>query len=381
MAMIVNVKINTCFTADHLESHKLVVSKDPETCREMHLYGAEMPPGITYLDTILINFDDIDWDYEGEYGVQLPRISGNPKKGRIKNDIEEGFNLATPPPAVIKMKKKTKNGKWYIPVNGRTRKPILKEDFSFTNCIFDVYSLTEEHFKARYRIAGFSFNKPDNPSQAVTQNELISGARDGILLGEEGLVPKKDKAGHIDEQDFLKKIRSWFDKVLGSPSAGGRYKATTRDKWAGLVLGNWQDENPTSTASVRSWLDKDSRSKWRMERGYCDTKNVKYIDAGHDLWTNALRDAQKAWLDSSGIKGTKEIRVVVNMKLMNSIDLPLTYENRYKKFQVQWDKQIQFHLEAFGNGKKSLTSRVKLYAAYPALQELHGDMSKWIYYT
>jgi hypothetical protein len=188
--------------------------------------------------------------------------------------------------------------------------------------------------------------------------------RDGILLGEEGLVPKKNKAGDIDQKDFLKKIRSWFDKVLGSPSAGGTYKATTRDKWAGLVLGNWQDENPTSTASVRSWLDKDSRSKWRMDFRLANSNNVKYIDAGHDLWTNALRDAQKAWLDSGGIKGTKEIRVVVNMKLMNSIDLPLTYENRYKKFQVQWDKQIQFHLEAFGNGKKSLTSRVKLYATY-----------------
>ena len=66
---------------------------------------------------------------------------------------------------------------------------------------------------------------------------------------------------------------------------------------------------------------------------------------------------------------------------MDSINLPLTYKKRFEKFQVQWNKQIQFHLEAFGNGKKSLTSRVKLYAAYPALQELHGDMSKWIYYT
>ena len=381
MAMIVDVKINTCFTADHVESHLKVVSKDFETCREMHLYGAEMPLGLKFLYTRIVDFDEIDWDFEGEYGVQLPRISGNPKQGRIKNDIEEGFSLATPPPAIIKLNKPTKNGKWYIPLNGRTRKPILKEDFSFTNCIFDVYSLTEEHFKARYRVAGLLLNKPDNPSQPVTKNELISGVRDGILLGEEGLVPKKNKAGDIDQKDFLKKIRSWFDKVLGSPIAGGRYKATTRDKWAGLVLGNWQDENPSSTPSVRSWLDKESKLKWRKRNGYRNTKNVKYIDAGHDLWTNALRDAQKVWLDSGGTEGTKEIRVVVNMKLMDSINLPLTYENRYKKFQVEWDKQIQFHLEAFGNGKKSLTSRVKLYAAYPALQELHGDMSKWIYYT
>ena len=100
-----------------------------------------------------------------------------------------------------------------------------------------------------------------------------------------------------------------------------------------------------------------------------------------ELWTNALRDAHNGWLDAGGLEAPKEIRVVVNMKLMDSINLPLTYKNRFEKFQVQWNKQIQFHLEAFGNGKKSLTSRVKLYAAYPALQELHGDMSKWIYYT
>jgi len=381
MSMIVDVNRNTCFTEDHLASHKKVVSKDPKTCREIHLYGAEMPLGLKFLYTRLVDFDEIDWDFEGEYGVQLPRISGNPKQGRIKNDIEEGFNLATPPPAIIKLNKPTQNGKWYIPLNGRTRKSILKGNFSFTNCIFDVYSLTEENFKARLRVAGLLHNKPDNPSQPVTKNELISGVRDGILLGEEGLVPEKNKAGDINQEDFLNKIRSWFDKVLGTPSAGGRYKATTRDKWAGIVLGNWQDENPAHTATVRSWLDKDSRLKWRERNGYLDTIDIKYIDTSHDSWSHAIRDALTAWENSKGIEGTLEIRVVANMKLMDSIDLPGTYEKRFNKFEKHWNKQIDQTMSAFGkNCQRSSFSRIKLYAAYPALQELHGEMSEWVYY-
>ena len=380
--MIVDVTRNTCFTADHLASHKIVVSKDPETCREMHLYGAEMPLGLKFLYTRLVDFDEIDWDFEGEFGVQLPRIGGNPKRNKIKWDIQEGFNLATPPPAIIKLNKPTKNGKWYIPLNGRTRKSILKGDFGFTNCIFDLYSMTEEHFRARYRVAGFKFNKPDNPSQPVTKNELLTGVREAILLEEEGLVPEKNKAGHIDELDFLNKIRSWFDKVLGTPSAGGRYKATTRDKWAGLVLGNWQDENPSSTPSVRSWLDKESKLKWRKRNGYRNTKNIKYIDAGYDLWANAIRDALNEY-EKSATAGhnTKEIRIVVNMRVMDSIDLAKTYEKRFNSFKENWNWQIDLTMKAFGkNCQRSSLSRIKLYAAYPALKTLHGDMSEWVYY-
>jgi|AP95_1055475.scaffolds.fasta_scaffold33743_2 hypothetical protein len=381
MAMIVDVNRNTCFTADHLVSHKIVVSKDSETCREMHLYGAEMPLGLKYLDTVIVDFDDIDWDFEGEYGVQLPRISGNPKTNKIRCDIEEGFNLATPPPAIIKLNKPTKNGKWYIPLNGRTRKSILKGDFSFTNCIFDVYSLTEENFKARLRVAGFSFNKPSNPSQAVTKNELLTGVREAILLGEEGLVPEKNKAGDIDQEDLLNKIRNWFDKVLGSPSAGGRYQSKTRDKWAGYVLGNWQDENPAHTATVRSWLDKESRGKWKKTNGYRDTVDIKYIDAGYDLWTNAIRDALNEYEKSGGVRGTKEIRIVVNMRVMDSIDLAKTFEKRFNSFEKNWNWQINLTLKAFGkNCQRSSLSRIKLYAAYPALKALHGDMSEWVYY-
>ena len=381
MAMIVDVTRNTCFTADHLASHLKVVSKDFETCREMHLYGAEMPLGLKFLYPRIVDFDEIDWDFEGEFGVQLPRIGGNPKRNKIKWDIEEGFNLATPPPAIIKLNKPTKNGKWYIPMNGRTRKSILKGDFGFTNCIFDLYSMTEEHFKARYRVAGFSFNKPSNPSQAVTKNELLTGVREAILLGEEGLVPVKNKAGDIDQEDFLNKIRSWFDNVLGSPTAGGRYQSKTRDKWAGYVLGNWQDENPSSTPSVRSWLDKESRGKWKKANGYHDTVDIKYIDAGYDLWTNAIRDALNEYEKSGGVRGTKEIRIVVNMRVMDSIDLAKTFEKRFNSFEKNWNWQINLTLKAFGkNCQRSSLSRIKLYAAYPALKTLHGDMSEWVYY-
>ncbi len=382
MAMIVDVKINTCFTADHVESHLRVVSKDFETCREMHLYGAEIPLGLKYLDTVIVDFDDIDWDFEGEFGVQLPRIGGNPRRSNIKWDIEEGFSLATPPPAIIKLNKPTKNGKWYIPLNGRTRKSILKGDFGFTNCIFDLYSMTEEHFRARYRLAGFKFNKPGNAAQAVTKNELLAGVREAIHFGEEGLVPVKNKAGDIDQKDLLNKIRSWFDNALGSPTAGGRYQSKTRDKWAGYVLGNWQDENPSHTASVRSWLDKDSRLKWKKANGYHDTVDIKYIDAGYDLWANAIRDALNEY-EKSATAGhnTKEIRIVVNMRVMDSIDLAKTYKKRFNSFKENWNWQINLTLKAFGkNCQRSPLSRIKLYAAYPALQELHGDMSEWVYY-
>ena len=93
MSMIVDVNYNACFTEDHRASHKTVVSKHPETCRERHLYGSELPLGLKFLYTRIIDFDEIDWDFEGEFGVQLPRIGGNPKRNKIKWDIEEGFSL------------------------------------------------------------------------------------------------------------------------------------------------------------------------------------------------------------------------------------------------------------------------------------------------
>ena len=71
MAMIVDVTRNTCFTADHLASHKIVVSKDPETCREMHLYGAEMPLGLKFLYPRIVDFDEIDWDFSAGAKVAI----------------------------------------------------------------------------------------------------------------------------------------------------------------------------------------------------------------------------------------------------------------------------------------------------------------------
>jgi hypothetical protein len=338
----VDVSSQFKFTEENLKTNvKLVVEEAfPQ------LYGEDLPESFEYAGRHLVDIDDIEWESKYENTQTARSGGGNPKYKEIKQDIREyGFKLKHPPIALRRLK----NGA-LVPLNGRTRKQILKE-FGFKNLIVDIYEKKE----------GYSWSEFDDHS---SQFGCIANA-------------EHDPAGDLMLEDVYRECsiaidKGWINKDLSEISkrvnklcGKGKFTQAKRDEITFRVFNHYRSSDDMI---VLNWKSKTVIDTWMKDKKYIDTDKVMYYVVSHSTPSKGITGAAKIAFENPG----KEIRVVVHTSVMTAFDLERCYITRVKEFVIEWENILQKISSGFFNGKVRTNSPIKLYGALPAISTLHS---------
>lgn len=339
--IVVDVASQFKFTEDNLKTtQKLVVEEAfPQ------FYGEELPESFHYGDRHLVDIDAIEWESKYENTQTARSGGGNPQFKEIRQDIREyGFKLKHPPIALRRLKSGA-----LVPLNGRTRKQILKE-FGFKNLIVDIYEKEE----------GYSWVDFDNDA---SQFGLIANA-------------EHDPAGNLTLEDVYRECniaidKGWISKDIAEISkrvdkvcGKGKFTKTKRDEITLRVYNHHRSDNDIE---VLNWSSSTVIATWLKDKKYLDNNKVIYYVVSHSTPSKGITGAAKMAFDNPG----KEIRVVVHTSTLTAFDLELCYINRVKEFVTEWENILQKISSGFFNGKVRTNSPIKLYGAMPAVSCLH----------
>ena len=340
--IIVDVRSQFKFTEENLLTTFNLVMEEAFP----QFYGEELPDSFKYAGRHLVDIDAIAW--ESKYGdTQTARAGGgNPKYKEVKQDIREyGFKLKHPPIALRRLRDGT-----LVPLNGRTRKQILKE-LGFKNLIVDIYEKKE----------GYSWDEFDNEA---SQFALIANA-------------EHDPAGNVTLEDVYRECniaikKKWISKDLAEISkrvarmcGKGKFTEAKRDEITFRIYNHNRDPEEME---VLKWNSQSAINTWLNSHKYIDNDKVIYYPVSHSTPSKGITGAAKMAFDNPG----KEIRVVVHTSILTAFDLERCYVKRVKEFVIEWENILQKISSGFFNGKVRTNSPIKLYGAMPAVSTLHS---------
>jgi len=342
LKIVVNINNQKKFTIDDLNATKILVVEEsyPE------LYGEGLQKSFKYAGRHIVDIDDIDWESNYENTQTARSGGGNPRYKEIKQDITDyGFKLKHVPIALRRLKDGT-----LVPINGRTRKQILKE-LGFKNVIVDIYekrdSYTWNQFDDQASKFGLIANCTRDPAGDLMLEDVY---RECMIAIDKGWIEKDITA-----------IMDRVNEVCGN----GKFTQTKRDELTFRIFNHHRD---SEGMQVLSWRSQTSIQFWLNTRKYIDNDKVIYYVVSHSTPSKGITGAAKMAFDNPG----KEIRVVVHTSVLSAFDLERSYINRIKKFVSEWENILQKISSGYFNGKVRTNSPIKLYGALPGVSTLHS---------
>lgn len=340
--IVVDVASQFKFTEDNLETtQKLVVEEAfPQ------FYGDELPESFQYAGRHLVDIDDIEWESNYENTQTARSGGGNPKYKEIRQDIREyGFKLKHPPIALRRLKTGA-----LVPLNGRTRKQILKE-LGAKNLIVDIYEKKEGHSWVNFDDEASQFGLIANAEHDPAGNTILEDVyRECNLAINKGWINKD-----------LTEISKRVNKVCGK----GKFTKAKRDE---ITFRIYNHHRSDKDIEVLNWSSSTVIATWLKGRKYINNDKVVYYVVSHSTPSKGITGAAKMAFDNPG----KEIRVVVHTSTLTAFDLERCYINRVKEFVIEWENILQKISSGFFSGKVRTNSPIKLYGAMPAISSIHS---------
>jgi hypothetical protein len=189
LKIVVDINSQKKFTIDNLSATNVLIveASYPE------LYGENLQKSFKYTGRYIVDIDDINWESTYENTQRARAGGGNPKYKEIKQDITNyGFKLKHPPIALRRLKDGT-----LVPLNGRTRKQILKE-LGFKNVIVDIYEKQESYSWNQFEDQSSKFGLIANSSHDPAGDLMLEDVyRECTIAIDKGWI-QKDIAAIMD---------------------------------------------------------------------------------------------------------------------------------------------------------------------------------------
>ena len=342
LKIVVDINSQKKFTIDNLSATNVLIveASYPE------LYGENLQKSFKYTGRYIVDIDDINWESVYENTQRARAGGGNPKYKEIKQDITNyGFKLKHPPIALRRLKDGT-----LVPLNGRTRKQILKE-LGFKNVIVDIYEKQESYswnqFEDQSSKFGLIANSGHDPAGDIMLEDVY---RECMIAIDKGWIEKD--------------INSIMDRV-NEVCGNGKFTKAKRDELTFRIFNHYRD---SEEMEVLSWKSQSAIQVWLNTRKYIDNDKVIYYPVSHSTPSKGITGAAKMAFDNPG----KEIRVVVHTSVLSAFDIERSYVNRVKDFVIEWENILQKISSGYFDGKVRTNSPIKLYGALPAVSTLHS---------
>ena len=342
LKIVVDINSQKKFTIDNLSATNVLIveASYPE------LYGENLQKSFKYTGRYIVDIDDINWESVYENTQRARAGGGNPKYKEIKQDITNyGFKLKHPPIALRRLKDGT-----LVPLNGRTRKQILKE-LGFKNVIVDIYEKQESYSWNQFEDQSSKFGLIANSSHDPAGDLMLEDVYRECMIA-------------IDKGWIEKDINSIMDRV-NEVCGNGKFTKAKRDELTFRIFNHYRD---SEEMEVLSWKSQSSIQVWLNTRKYIDNDKVIYYPVSHSTPSKGITGAAKMAFDNPG----KEIRVVVHTSVLSAFDIERSYVNRVKDFVIEWENILQKISSGYFDGKVRTNSPIKLYGALPAVSTLHS---------
>jgi hypothetical protein len=342
LKIVVDINSQKKFTIDNLSATNVLIveASYPE------LYGENLQKSFKYTGRYIVDIDDINWESTYENTQRARAGGGNPKYKEIKQDITNyGFKLKHPPIALRRLKDGT-----LVPLNGRTRKQILKE-LGFKNVIVDIYEKQESYSWNQFEDQSSKFGLIANSSHDPAGDIMLEDVYRECMIA-------------IDKGWIEKDINSIMDRV-NEVCGNGKFTKAKRDELTFRIFNHYRDNEEME---VLSWKSQSSIQIWLNTRKYIDNDKVIYYPVSHSTPSKGITGAAKMAFDNPG----KEIRVVVHTSVLSAFDIERSYIDRVKDFVIEWENILQKISSGYFNGKVRTNSPIKLYGALPAVSTLHS---------
>jgi hypothetical protein len=342
LKIVVDINSQKKFTIDNLSATNVLIveASYPE------LYGENLQKSFKYTGRYIVDIDDINWESTYENTQRARAGGGNPKYKEIKQDITNyGFKLKHPPIALRRLKDGT-----LVPLNGRTRKQILKE-LGFKNVIVDIYEKQESYSWNQFEDQSSKFGLIANSSHDPAGDIMLEDVYRECMIA-------------IDKGWIEKDINSIMDRV-NEVCGNGKFTKAKRDELTFRIFNHYRDNEEME---VLSWKSQSSIQIWLNTRKYIDNDKVIYYPVSHSTPSKGITGAAKMAFDNPG----KEIRVIVHTSVLSAFDIERSYIDRVKDFVIEWENILQKISSGYFNGKVRTNSPIKLYGALPAVSTLHS---------
>lgn len=320
------------FNQSHLQTHLTLINR----AAYPKYYGSKTLPEVKYLDTIIVNIDDVDDN--NAYFDQPARVSINPEYASIRDDIMiNGFSLAELPIMVMK----TPDGKWVI-LEGRTRYHILRS-LGVKSIIVDEFRYMSPTAALRFAVSANAQKKPFGAASFEDIKKAI------LTFVNYGAIDKtlNTEQFHLAVLDEINQITNKLNPTQVNQIV----------HYAKSIVDGQQ--------SVRSFPNGAGTKEWLIENGYKDTREVMYLAVGtytEKLHKIMLRNKAKTADDV-------EIRIVVHCGVPCSKNPEQDWmkcKNFAKTFQ-EYEEAIS--ALRFG-GAPIQDSRIKIYGCIPQIKSL-----------
>jgi len=342
LKIVVDINSQKKFTIDNLSATNVLIveASYPE------LYGEDLQKSFKYTGRYIVDIDAINWESNYENTQTARAGGGNPKYKEIKQDITNyGFKLKHAPIALRRLKDGT-----LVPLNGRTRKQILKE-LGFKNVIVDIYEKQDSYswnqFDDQASKFGLIANSGHDPAGDIMLEDVY---RECMIAIDKGWIEKD--------------INSIMDRV-NEVCGNGKFTKAKRDELTFRIFNHYRD---SEEMEVLSWKSQSAIQVWLNTRKYIDNDKVIYYPVSHSTPSKGITGAAKMAFDNPG----KEIRVVVHTSVLSAFDIERSYVSRVKDFVIEWENILQKISSGYFDGKVRTNSPIKLYGALPAVSTLHS---------
>jgi hypothetical protein len=313
---------------------------------------SDLPQGMKFKGRVLGKIEDIvlDIDTSGDkkslYYNFFMKQSGAIRMYSVGENADEvreslndnGFEFNHVPIAVALIK-----GQLMI-LDGRTRLWALKKA-GFENVIYDLYEIDEwmTYFKV-----GLKRNPKNRPSSPMTKADVINNCNNAI---ENGWLKREwedimEYVLDVTEQSFKPEV---VRKIVHNVMYGIGY-----------------------TAQVVSFT-KESATAWLKRNGYIDNQNnngIYYEVFASSAYSKAVAGAAKRMfeLEDEG-KLVKELRIIIHTGTLEGSNPIISWEDALDSFRKGWSDDLS-NIQSYFFGSASFDSRIKLYGAVPAVQQL-----------
>jgi intracellular sulfur oxidation DsrE/DsrF family protein len=345
----IQIKKNFVFTQTHLEIARTHLNS--RMLAFPHLFNDTVFTSLSYEKMELIDESLIISDEDGSGTSQPIRHSAsNPAYKDLKSDIVEcGFRLHEKP---IFVKRVGLGGKFVI-IDGRTKHKILKE-YGVKNRICVIINIDDEELHPYGNRLNSGEDSP--PAGLIHENDIIS------------MVEKKVLRNEIDVD--IVKIQELIDQACGS----GKFSYYKRTTLAARIFNKINSMLTTGLEPV-AWSNGKEVESWLTKHNYVETPTVVYLPYSSEAPAKCIAAAAKL----AQTKPDKEIRVVVYITAIKSIDIAECYINNVTKFKEEWYEGLECIGNHFFNTVDMKKSKIKLYGYVPSnIKDICEDMTKLI---
>ena len=349
------------FTKAHLELHKTI--HNPNTKPEY--YNDLMPFGLEYVDTILMESDDIQNILDNPDNVLLQqeyRKGTNTEYNRIKNSMLNGFDVRQKPLQIVI----NEDGTPSILFNGNTTNNILFKYTNVQNRIVAIYRKNTYFSKGNLLLIGGNQNALESPSGSTSFDDVVQ-IIDGYIQTKELTLVKNPTSS--DTEVFVSKV----ERLIQFASNGTiEVKTNVVRRFI-----NEKIEEITGVHKIMSVKTPNDVLNHLSRMGYKDTPNHHHhassaiVEKVYNSWKNKHKSLKTAF--QSGVTTVSPDNVTVDTVIhMGSPDPANPVGDFFKKYHSFYTEFLEqdawFKENYFTNGIK--TNRYNIIGFFQQVKEL-----------